>query len=541
MTTLYAEQLIYTRVESAYSPRRSAGYQTVYRGPSVSSATVEEIEKHIQCFRPKESELTRLQYFRLGNGAAVLTSSRQIDTHAEIVDRDRRRGIFMAHCLIVSRNEFAKADYNPWPLLDQFPFLHDAERMVDQFGKATGEAPTVAIEVDLPHRPILSSWPGQEAVKIVSLALEADQLKQDGKSVLMIGSPQEINETLKIVFYLLPIRDRPDCSFDTSIESCTIRPGTYWAVGASSRQSSSSYYVVNASESKVISSLPILTARDDLYLEWLQHVSLTSDFPSRAGKAHAVQQLARAFANRQHLSPEHLDRSACSEFLHLNEERVIRDLGGVLAEQLGRSLAKPLSLYMNQVIPPATFLSIAASGKISPAYLCEIVAHWIVETEPDLRGSEWKTIQDMARKGGDMRLLHWAATGGRRVTSRIRDEALKSMAVDTFQAALERLGPIPPANFVTPRHLLLLLTDRRLTSMTDEQFLDLVSAIIEAGLANQLAPLTKYIDRLDNTHLTQLEKIIKKHKLEIPEHFNSQVLARREQVGDPPGFLERIF
>ena len=541
MTTIYAEQLIYTRVESAYSPHRSSGYQTVYKSPSVSSAAVKEIERRIQCFRPRDAGLTRLQCFPLGNGAAVLTSSRQIETHPEIVDRDRRRGIFMAHCLILSKNEFAKAVYNPWPVLDRFRFLHDAERMVERFGKATGEASTVAVEVDLPRHPSFSSWSGDEMLKLISLALEADRLQRDGKSVLMIGSSEEIIETLRIAFYLLPSSSRLDCSFDTVIEGCSVRPGTYWAVGASSRQSSSSYYVVNAAESRVVNELSRPSNRDDLYVEWLRHATATPDFPSKMSQAYTIQQLAQAFASRQQISPDRLDRSACSEFLHLNEERVLRDLEALLADQVGRNLSKPLSLHMLQVIDAPRLLSITAGGKIPPGYLCKIVAHWIVEAQPDLRDGDWKAIQDLARKGRDMRLLHWAATAGRRVNTRVRDEALKGMAADAFKAALERLGPIPPADFVTARHLSLLLADRRLASMTDEEFLDLVSAIIEAGLTSQLGPLTGYIRRLDNEHLTQLEKMIKKHKRELPGQFESQITARRKEVGDPPGLLDRIF
>ena len=86
MKTLKAAQLIYTRVEAAYSPQRRDGFQTVYRSATLSPSDIGAIEQRIQCFQPPTSAVVRRQYFTLCTGAVVLTQTRQIETHPDIID-----------------------------------------------------------------------------------------------------------------------------------------------------------------------------------------------------------------------------------------------------------------------------------------------------------------------------------------------------------------------------------------------------------------------------------------------------------------------
>ena len=105
-----AHQLIYTRVEPAYSAQRKGGFQTVYQTPMLTAAEVVAIENRVQSFTPLTNGQVRYQYFPLDNGALALTHSCKITSHRAITDAEGRTGAFLAHCLIFSPEEFAKVN-----------------------------------------------------------------------------------------------------------------------------------------------------------------------------------------------------------------------------------------------------------------------------------------------------------------------------------------------------------------------------------------------------------------------------------------------
>ena len=475
MSTIRAAQLIYTRVEPAYSQQMKSGFQTVYSSDSLSSADVNAIEKRVQCFQPNQPSLARLQFFALDSGAIVLTNSIQIDSHPEIVDKDRRRGAFIAHCLILSQAEFSKVDYDPFVILEHYRFLDDAEDMVRTFGQATGEAPAEAIEVKRPYHGPSSRWSGAEALKLVTLGMRAKQFQGSGQSVLLIGSDEDIVEALRTAFFLLPRSRRLSCTFDTHIDRCPTRPGLYWAVGTTTRQSKSFRVVVDASERRVLASVQDSLQDTDLYLTWLRHVSSQENLVSAMGRAATIQRLAEAFATRSQPQSDELDQEACSEFMRLHGGRITRDLVATLAMAVGKSIATSLVHYVRETIEAPALIGVAASRHLDPARLSAIVIDWILKEKPDLKDSEWKALQNLARRGEDMRLLHLSAVLGNRVDVRVRDEALAGMSEKTFRNALDQLmNLIEPADLVTPSYLSLLLSDDRLNRMTDKQVVNLV-------------------------------------------------------------------
>jgi len=539
MSTVRAAQLIYTRVEPSYSPQMKSGFQTVYRSDSLSSADVNAIEKRVQCFQPNQPSLVRLQFFALDSGAIVLTNSIQLDSHPEIVDKDRRRGAFIAHCLILSQAEFSKVDYDPFVILEHYRFLDDAKDMVRTFGRASGVAPSVEIEAERRRYAPTSIWPGVEALRLVALAMQGKQQLKRGQSVLLVGGEEDIGEALRTIFFLLPKSRRLTCSFDTCVERCPVRQGLYWAVGTTTRQSGSFYIMVDVSERRVLSPVEDTLEDKDLYLAWLKHVSSQENFNSAMGQAFTVQLLANAFAVRSQPRLAELDEDTCQDFMHLHEGRVMRDLETAIAKVVGKNAAVSLIRYLRGAVEVPVLLGIAASQYLNPAKLSAIVTDWIVKERPDLKDNEWRSLQDLARQGRDMRLLHLSAVLGKKVDAGVRDEALGRMNAQTFRNALDQLmDPIAPADFVTPVHLPLLLSDSRLCSMTGKQLVGLVKAIIKANGANQLGALAKCVRSLANEPLAQLEKIIKKHSGNIPQEFQTAVITRREELGRPSSLLE---
>lgn len=534
MIILQVAQLIYTRVEPAYSPYQKDGFQTVYKSESLSSSDVSSIEKHVQCFQSYQPALVRRQFFTLPDERIVVASTIQIEAHPEIIDRSRRKGTFLAHCLIVDKAEFEKVHYNPFVIFDHFQFISDAENMVAIFGKATGKASMKDIKITRLSSILSCSWSGNEARKLVFLGLQAEQLSKDSRSVFLLGKEEDIDETLRVVFHLLPKNKRILCTFNTCIDGCSTQPGMYWAVGAGKLQGESSYIEVKTTERRIATQINDIFDHNDLYLNWLKAVSTREHLKTAIEQAPTIQVLSTAFTGRCQLTPDELNEEACGEFIRLYKNRVMSDLNVALIKVAGKKIAELLIDYIYQQTRLPILLGIAACQNIELKFLCSLAADYIFAEKPDLKNSEWRILQNLAQQAKNMFLLYLSATFGKNVDEEARDEALRRMDKEMFQKILELLmAPLEPAHFVTPAYLSLLLDNPRLGDMNDEQFIDLVTTIIKADASNSLDFLADYIEIIENKPLAQLEKLIKKQHVKIPRKFEAAIIARREELGNP--------
>lgn len=539
MIAVRAEQLIYSRVEPHFSPVRKDGFQTVYKSDRLSSAEVSAIESRIQCFLPERPESIRYQFFTLDSGAIVLTGTTAIESHPEIIDKDRRKGAFIAHALVLSPKEFQKVENDPFSLMDSFPFLHDAEAMVRSFGQATGVAPHVEIDVSPSERIPVSSWSGAEAKKLIALGLQAEVLVKSGRSVLLSGKDSEIEEALRTCLFLIPRDKRLGCSFDTCADRCPVRHGLYWAIGMPARRGGN-YVEADATGRKIIHPPAGGIAIEDLYLAWLDdNATMQMDLPALMHKARTVQQLSYAFGNRIIPSWEELDEDACGEFLRLHGPGVVRNLEDAVTRVIGKNGAVPLVAYLCRVMEIRSLLGSAAAQSMEPAQLSDFAADWIVEAAPTLKDGDWKAFEDLARAGNNMRLLHLSACLRKKPDEKIRDEALIRMDENTFRKALNALiNQIKPADFVTPAHMGVLLADERLSAIDDEGFVELVKGIFEARSAGQLIPFAKRARCVVTPKaLGHLEKIIKAYDHIVPLEFKEAVAMRRQELGKSSGLL----
>ncbi|CAG0935144.1 hypothetical protein TFLX_03976 [Thermoflexales bacterium] len=533
MSTVRAAQMIYTRVEPAYSPQNKPGFQTVYKTSALSAEDIAAVEKRVQCFQPlSQPGLIRLQFFTLNSGQIVLTHTVSIVADPQIVDRDRRSGAFMAHCIVVNQAEFQKVRNNPFALFDRIAFLNTPEDMVAILGQATGKAPLLEIDIGPGQDAPFSKWSNTDLRQLVTLTVSADQLIKQRRSVLFYGEDAAIREALEITFYLTPSHQRLFCSFDTFVDRCATQPGLYWAVGASTRQGGS-YLEVNASQRKVVSQVAETVDDKDMYLSWLKHAT-TADGSASLQNAYMIQLLAEGFATQGSLPLSELDEQACIEFWNLHTDRIMRQLEVPVSKALGKKVGATLCQYMGERYDVPLLLKVAASQSLNGLKLSEAVTGWLVEQGPDLPEHERKIIQDFARQSQDMRLLHLVSTMGEKSDTKSRDEALQHMSAGVFQQALGQLmNPISPVDFVVPAHLPLLLRDGRLNRMTNEQFLALVEAVVKVNAGNHLGSLAAQVGTLDSQSLAHVEHLIKKHSNVAPL-FAETVRKQRTALGPAP-------
>lgn len=543
MVTICATQLIYTRVETNFSPTNKAGFQTFYKSNPLSSDDVAAIERRVQCFQPYDPAPLRRQFFMLNNGKAVVSSSTQIEAHPEITDKSKRKGAFIAHCLILDKNEFDSINRNPFAIFDNYQFITDAEDMVKKF-KETGEDRSIE-RIELPQEIITPPchWNGSEIRKLLLLATQAEEISKERKSVFLFGPESEINGTLRTIFHLIPLYQKTLCTFDTCIDGCSVQTGDFWAVGTTRQQGGSAYINVNTEAHRVTGRVQELSENEDFYWKWLNTITTDDSFESAIEIAPTVQILSTAFTEKSEFNLEELDEEACHNFFNLHRNRIVDNLKGAIERKVGRNLADLLSVHIQETIDPPVWLNIAASQSIDSSYLSSLATDYIFGQAPELTENDWKILQDFAEQDENPLLLFLSVVFRKKIDEKQRNKALRNMDAEDFRQVLKFLShPVEPSLFVIPKFLPLLIEEMQLEEINDEQFIDLVKTIIGIDAAEHIAHLSNYVEELDNKTLLQLEKITKKYSKDIPHIFWAKMVERREELGKPNrifGFLKR--
>jgi hypothetical protein len=157
MTTLTLQQIIFTRVEAAYSPKRDSGYQIVYRSDGVSAPDADETQRLIEAFYvgTSPSQPSRMQYVVLKSGTAMIVRTSVVETDKELMDKDGRR-VFLAHAFLLDKFSFDQLESNPFQVIDHARFMTTSGEFraaVEQYGKATGKIDAASVMFQYPPCP----------------------------------------------------------------------------------------------------------------------------------------------------------------------------------------------------------------------------------------------------------------------------------------------------------------------------------------------------------------------------------------------------
>ncbi|MDW8300072.1 MAG: hypothetical protein RML95_12135 [Anaerolineae bacterium] len=543
MTRFSAGQLIYTRVEPPYSPARKTGYQTVCRTESrISADEAAAVEKRVQCFQGAP-ETVRYQFFTLETGKVVVTHSVNIETDPEITDQTKRKGVFLAHCLVFDPATFRLAHNDPFIILERFQgFVTSAQEMVERFGKAQANMPEAQFELDTtPRSRAPSDWSEEEERKLALLAAQPELLRQRSQTLCLVSSDfQAILDTLRLVFTYAPPEKRLLCSFDSCVDRCTVPLGLYWAVGASTRLNNTSYLEVNLAARKIVSMPASGINRNDLYSFWLDQIAQKGNL-DQLDHAPIVQELAELFDRRKSATPQQLERltsheDALESFMAVHSERYQRDFGAALSRALSgsRSLSKHFLPYLEAHLALAERLVYAAAQQLPIQRLADWLRVWLEEpTRPaDLHASDWQTLRGVAQRAKDPVLLFYAATLSGRIDHTARSQALSAMDDQQFDRILRVTSDTLPISAFVGRgdcldrqmpHLIAHFEQR----LDETTLLELVEALVEADAARHLDELTSYLNQLSPTALSRLEKLRKRVKMESP--FWAQLAVLRDK------------
>ena len=245
MPALSIQHVIFTRVESAYSPRHSSGYQIVYQSPDLGKHETSQIEKRLQCFAPVKRHDERYQFFWTEQGQAVLTKSVPLPhPDPEVIDRSRRDA-FLAHALVLNQEAFASVSNDPFALFDAADdvFIRDEEQLVDYL-QEPAPASRLSVERRKPSgvRYLLDNWQPEALLTLFRLGCQAPELDRLGRSILLRDEDQdELFNLLSLLFMLIPTDKRAMCTFDTCVDGCYPTAGTFWLLGCNQCRSRSGF------------------------------------------------------------------------------------------------------------------------------------------------------------------------------------------------------------------------------------------------------------------------------------------------------------
>jgi hypothetical protein len=543
-----AERLLFARVESAYSPRRQSGYQTVARSAGLEESEIEVIQDRVKTLRKVPAGLVRRQYFWLDSGRCVFTATRFLDStlaeYAHIIDESRRPA-FLAQCLVLDETAFARLSYHPFRLFDQEGlFLSDEEFLTlvqairdRQGAPALEQEPLRVKRIHPTHEE--SPWPAEDRLKLVALARQADREVKDGRSVLLLGEEDDVLGALRLVFeFVKKPEERRACTFDTYIRDCGVAPGRYWAVGSPGRETSPGFLDVDATERKV--RVEVRPGESDRYTTWLVGAFEQADQQRVQEYAPTIHYLAQVYENLTPATPEEeLVPAACAEFFALFPDCVLGDLGRRLLTRLPSSLARRLLAFLQPRLESgrlAWWKWLSEPG-IPDTELAELVTAWMVEDHPRWGLFERSSLRKLARRAEAWPLLFWTTCLGWLPHHRDRRLALASMDQAGFQTALALLcQPIAPHHFVSATHVPALLQALQQYRLADRTVVGLVAAIVACGAGKELAPLAGRVAGLRERWLRKLEKRIQGQANLAPE-FVQAVQARRSLPGISLGAL----
>jgi len=256
MPDLQIRHVIFTRVEKRYSLRNYSGYQIVYQSPALGKETM-QIEKRLQCFETGRQRNERYQFFWTEQDQAVLAKSIPLlQPDPDVIDL-AQRDAFLAHALVVSKEEFLSVRNDPFAVFDAAErvglFAEDEEQLVNYLHT---EAPVEKLSTPMRKQAdvnyLLDNWLPQELFKLYQLGLQAPALSRQKQSLMLLAEDlDEIFLLLKLILMLIPPDDRVACTFDTYVNGCYPAAGAFWSVGSSKARSNAGFFPIRLVEQRL--------------------------------------------------------------------------------------------------------------------------------------------------------------------------------------------------------------------------------------------------------------------------------------------------
>jgi len=249
MSRIEAAQMVYAQVEAEQSPRNRPGFQTILATcPPLTENEIEEIEGRLVYHVSDLSPVKRV-FFSTSGGKVVVA---QIVPLAER-DAAGRTGRYLAHCLVLEKEPFLQAGGSPFAIFDTFAFFHSVQEALARGNLAGRYIGPITLDVAGTKQPTVAEqqWPAAELLKVMILGLRTAELRGEGKAIALAGKPDQVYETLRLMFSILPPEKALDCTFDTYFYRCNLRATYFSVVGLPETPDDPRYVVVDIDNRRV--------------------------------------------------------------------------------------------------------------------------------------------------------------------------------------------------------------------------------------------------------------------------------------------------
>lgn len=507
---LLAEQLVYTNVKADYSPAGSGGYQTVCASAGLSTADRTAIEKLIDSLPDVPVGVERWQYFQLPDGRPVITLSQYFAPDGEISDP---RGAFLAHALVLAKEDFERLDCHPLRVIDGSLFIQSARDMVGRFGPRTATIPQVEVSVTQ-TTATCEGWTGPELQALLGQTLAAEGKEPPWRRLLIQGTSKQVVEVIRLAVDLMPSATRWHCWFDTLADPRTTPPGLFWALGTTSSMRDNRSVLVDAAKQKVTESIPLpATFKSSIYGTWLLEQmqgdvpALAEVLPSLPGIQVAARVLGGTLtvpATGLEVAPEawaRLTTIAAKNVRH----RFLEQLAACTSPKLAEELVEWL---WGDDPEGAEAVRTAVSLLGDPRALCQKLFEWVIESELQVESAVWKNLLEAAEQSEHDGLVFLARVGLKAKPAML-DDALARVSPEEY-AWILTLSPklLPPKRVLTPARPEQFLQWLAGQDVSDRAIIDCVTDLVKKGCAGPFKPLRARIEGFSEGDLERLPEIL---------------------------------
>lgn len=500
MPDLKVSHLIYTRVEPAYSPESRNGFQVVHVSPEIRGDAA-EIERMVECSSLSrwhyETGTPEYRYFWTQSGLAVVAQTVPMPPDRTVIDSmGREDSHFLVHALVLHADQFVRVRNDPFAVIEgatREGILTDSVELLVEYLRETPPHSTVSI----PRRrelvdDIPNGWK-QDLEKLALVTQGAGDITSRKQSLLLLSDDSShVYSLLSTLLYLMDVESRIHCTFSTYVDGCWPRAGTYWAVGARSRGSSSGFNTMEMSPDAIAVPNMSSSPKASPYSTWLRknlknYVEFSVGMPEIYTAQIAAESLA---ARRALLTDDPLSERALVTFREVNLERYHSGLKKALTDVLGKRLTAQATDPLVTNLSIERLMNIGATESVTASDLAPIVYRWALVNAEKIK--IWGDVLRFAQDAGFDPLILLA---GLKLPANFITNLTRKRVYNASHQALDRLvqrgefasvladvrGVIDLDRLVTANTAAVIAEQTDLDSLDDAAFVDLTRALLNAS------------------------------------------------------------
>jgi len=551
MSSVLAGQHIFGNADKERSPTGFWGFQTLfYSKDFLSKAESDQIEKHVGYF-PSDENPEKLVFFRIGEKFVITQIIPLEDT-----DKSGRKGAYIAHSFVFSKKDFEQFQCNPFAIFELFP--EKFVRTLDD-GLALGKKGDLNIapaEFTLNQEKIMSleiamnnpqkQWDILEIKKMVYCAINADLLRADSKSFKIFGDQNEIRNTLKIIFSLIPTKARSFCTFDTYFSGCNPVTVNFWAYCYPNTPMSSSLGILANADTKRVSNINLKVTTP--YEKWVFEIESSKDTQGLYVFKDTV------FELDQYLSNKMYDRDAILKsltmpgiemFLESNQSLLQSKMQEHFSNLVSDILVKYLTKFITKKFDsnPKTIIL----EKILIGFDQDEIARCLFkELKEDTTPNMQKIIAlDTYLSKNQNQLLRILSCKWARKNDAI-PKLLQTLTDEDYKTAVILLIDDLDLKTILINSKTSLFSEIFISEMgrrriSGERVLELVALFFDRGLEDHLVKITTTIPKLNRKQMVAIQDYCAKQKAEkrakIPKEFTKALKENIEKTNDERGLF----